>query len=90
MTLKSSFFSIFFEVENIYNDPKEKYPIKSTTKDNKNCFLSFTNQYNRNSTFIKTRNETPKLSTESPENVSGGKNGKTNDNNNKTDAKALM
>ena len=55
-----------------------------TIKDSINCFLSFTNQYKKNKTFIKISNATPKLKTDKAENVLGGKKGSMKDNSKRT------
>ncbi|MDO5979974.1 hypothetical protein [Flavivirga spongiicola] len=82
--------SIFFEEENLYKEPKEMYPIKSTNNDNINCFLSLTSQYKKNNTLITIKNETPRLSTDNKENVFGGKNGKANENSSKSATMTFM
>ncbi|GAA4887040.1 hypothetical protein GCM10023311_08360 [Flaviramulus aquimarinus] len=79
MTLKFSGFLIFFEDENLYSEPKEIYPMTSTTSDSINCFFSLINQYKKNRQLIKIKNETPKLITDKKENVLGGKNGSVNE-----------
>jgi hypothetical protein len=90
MTLKLLSFSIFVEEEILYKDPKEKYPIKRTDNDRMNSLFVFINQYKKKITFNIIRKETPKLRTESTENVLGGKKGKANENNNKTAIITLM
>ena len=76
--------SIFLDAENLYKDPKVKCPINKIIKDTKNCFFSLINQYTKKIRLVIIKKETPKLSTESIENVLGGKKGKVNDSSNKT------
>ena len=90
MTFKFSGFSIFLDDENLYNEPKEKYPIIRTTSDNIICFFNLINQYKKNSPLIKIKNETPKLITDRKGNVLGGKNGSVNESNSNTATIILM
>lgn len=62
-------------------EPKEKYPTNNTTKESRNCFLSFTNQYKQNKALQQTKNATPRLRTDNTEKLLGGVNGKIYDNN---------
>ena len=66
------------------------YPIQRTNNDKISCFLSFTNQYKKNSTLTNIKNETPKLSTDNIENVLGGKKDKIKENSNRTATMTFM
>ncbi len=73
--------STFLDSENLYKDPKEKYPIPSITSDSKNCFFNLINQYKKNRPLSSINKETPRLITERKENVLGGKKGNVKDSN---------
>lgn len=81
---------MFFEVENLYNDPKHKYPIIKIKSDKIICFLNLTSQYKKNKLLIKIKIVTPKFRTDKNENVFGGKNGNVNDRSSNTATKTFM
>ena len=55
-----------------------------------NCILTRNTQYRKNNTLLNIRKGTPKLSTESAENVLGGKKGNINAKNRTIAAKILV
>ena len=61
-------------------------PIKRTTSDNINFLFNRKTQYKKKRTFKIIKNETPRLTTDSKENVLGGKKGKTKDSKSNTAA----